>query len=85
MPYLFREARLSSVEMLKNSPAVNKTVRQLGVRARTGATIIGIQRGEDMIVNPPLEETIRAGDKIMLLGLQGQLDVAKSLLDGTLK
>ncbi|MDD4871187.1 MAG: cation:proton antiporter [Kiritimatiellae bacterium] len=85
LPYLFREAKLSSVEILRDSPVAMQTVQQLGIRSRTGATIIGIRRGEDMITNPALEEVLAPGDKVLLLGLQDQLDGAKSLLDGTLK
>lgn len=82
MPYLFREASLLSVDITSGLPSVGETVKGLGIRARTGATIIGIRRGEDMITNPPLDELIREGDKILLLGLHGQLDAARNLLEG---
>ena len=82
MPYLFREAKLSSVEILRGSLSAGQTVRQLGIRSRTGATIIGIRRGEDMITNPPLEEVLIPGDKVLLLGLHGQIEAAIKLLSG---
>jgi len=82
MPYLFREAKLSSVEIMNDSPALNQTVRQLGIRSRTGATIIGIRRGDEMITNPPLDEEIKAGDKVLLLGLDAQLKDAIQTLSG---
>jgi len=85
MPYLFREARLLSVQVGQNTHVAGQTVRQIGVRALTGATIIGIQRGEEMITNPPLDEIIRVGDKVLLLGLNAQLEKAKDLLEGLLR
>jgi len=82
IPYLFRDAMLLSVEIAGTMPVAGKTVRQIGVRSRTGATIIGIQRGEEMITNPPLNEVLGVGDKILLLGLGPQLEKAKQLLEG---
>lgn len=64
------------------SPAAGKNIRELNLRAATGAVIIGIEREGKMAINPPAEETLRANDRVYLLGTAAQLDNACALLCG---
>lgn len=83
IPPALREARLESVAILPNSPAAGKLIRELELRTRTGASVVGIQRDDSAIVNPGPDEELRAGDKVLLLGNRSQLDAARPLLTGS--
>lgn len=45
-----------------------RTLAELGVAARTGVRVVGIQRGADRIISPAAAERIRRGDQLLLLG-----------------
>ncbi len=80
MPYFFRDARLGSARLATSSRVVGRVIRELNLRGETGATIIGIERGAQTIINPDAEESFRAGDRVMLLGTRAQIDKARDWL-----
>lgn len=77
MPYFFRDARLGTVIVLRESRVVGQIVRELNLRVHTGATIIGIERQGVMIINPETDETFQPGDRVMLLGTGRQIENAR--------
>ncbi|MFA5043086.1 MAG: cation:proton antiporter [Kiritimatiellia bacterium] len=80
MSYFFRDARLGTVVVARESRVVGQIVRELNLRERTGATIIGIERQGAMIINPEADETFHPGDRVMLLGTGGQIENARTWL-----
>lgn len=56
------------------------SLRELGLRARTGASVIGIERHGRTIVNPTADEKLMAGDVVLLLGDDEQITQARALL-----
>jgi CPA2 family monovalent cation:H+ antiporter-2 len=80
LPPLLREANLEMMKVETGSPAAGKYIGELGLRSRTGASIVGIQRNGTRIINPGPDEELQAGDEILLLGTRTQLDAAKSAL-----
>lgn len=62
------------IELSKNSPASGKSIRELAIRTRTGASIIAILRNErDIIPNPFPEEVLKAGDTLIAVGTREQI------------
>lgn len=55
-------------------------IRELNLRARTGVSIVAIERTGRSIVNPGPDELLQAGDQLLLLGSPGQLPRAVELL-----
>jgi hypothetical protein len=80
MPYFFRDARLGTVVVARESRVMGQIVRELNLRKQTGATIIGIERQGLMIINPEADETFQPGDRVMLLGTGGQIENARAWL-----
>lgn len=70
---LLKEAQLSAILIDEASPAANKLILDLSLRNRTGASIVGIDRDGNTIINPAPQEMIKPGDQIMLLGSPEQL------------
>jgi voltage-gated potassium channel len=56
------------------SPLEASTVGEARIRERTGANILGLKRGEDVIVSPDAETMLQAGDVLVALGTRQQLE-----------
>ncbi len=60
--------------------ANDRSLREINLRARSGASVIGIDRGGRTVVNPTADEKLRAGDRVLLLGDDEQIVRARALL-----
>lgn len=80
-PALLHEASLQMVQIGENSPAASKVIGELRLRTETGASIVGIERPSQNIINPGADEEIVAGDRVLLLGTKKQLESAAMLLE----
>jgi CPA2 family monovalent cation:H+ antiporter-2 len=79
---LLRDAGLASVRLQPGMFAAGKMISELGLREKTGANIVGIERAGASMVNPAPHEELRAGDLVLLLGGSRQLSEATALLEG---
>jgi CPA2 family monovalent cation:H+ antiporter-2 len=68
------------VRLERASPAVGKTLAELNLRGRTGATVLAITRDEGGISVPKATEVLRPGDVLALAGTREAVEEAKSLL-----
>ncbi|MBB5039527.1 cation:proton antiporter domain-containing protein [Prosthecobacter dejongeii] len=80
LPTLLQQAELLNLSIAQDSPAVGKVISELQLRTRTGASIVGIERQGENIINPDISEEIRVGDSILLIGNAGQIERAKLAL-----
>ena len=76
---LLSHAQLRVVVVDAGSPVAGKLIRELELRTRTGASVVGIERNGENHVNPGPDEEVRAGDKLLLLGSGEQLEQAAAL------
>ncbi len=60
--------------------AVGRTIGEIGVRGRTGATILAITRGDTGIPAPSKVERLEVGDVLLLVGSKAAVMEAKVLL-----
>ena len=67
-------------ELGSESPAVGKSLAQLNLRGRTGATVLVIQRGLDGLLVPTASEVLKVGDRLALAGTRSAIAAAKDLL-----
>jgi len=79
LPSLLRETDLATVTVDAGSTAVGKLIRELELRTRTGASIVGIERNGVKSINPGPDEELQAGDQILLLGTAAQLRESKNV------
>ena len=80
LPSLLGEANLEKVEITRASPAAGKLIHELQLRTQTGASIVGIERNGQSIINPGADEELQSGDQVLLLGSRSQLDAAIAAL-----
>jgi CPA2 family monovalent cation:H+ antiporter-2 len=63
-------------------PAVGCSLESLGIRARTGASILAVERMGNTTANPPAEFVLASGDRLLAYGSAHQLRCAQALLRG---
>lgn len=80
LPSLLRDAVLLTVTIPPGSPAAGKLLAHLRLRTTSGASIVGIERDGESIVNPGIAEEIRGGDAVLLLGSEAQVEKARATL-----
>jgi len=63
-----------------DSPALGQTLAALNLRARTGATVLAINRAEAGVVLPTAGERLLAGDVLTLAGPPEAIEAARAVL-----
>ena len=61
--------------------AVGRKLSDLELRGRTGATILAISRGDDVVLVPDGHQELREGDVVALAGTGEAIDAARTLLE----
>jgi monovalent cation:H+ antiporter-2, CPA2 family len=79
---MLSDAEIEDVLLTSASPACGKLIRELQLRSRSGASIVGIERNGKSMVNPEPDEELQSGDRVVLVGQQKQIDSAVRLLVG---
>lgn len=72
---------LVPVRLEASSPACGRTLGELNLRGRTGATIVAIVRNGEKIVNPEAGQRIEPGDLLALTGSKDAIHWARGLLE----
>lgn len=79
MDIVMRSLFIEWIKITDQSTLVNKAIKDSGIKETTGATIIGIQRGESMVVSPGANEHLLPGDLLMVVGKREQLRALEPL------
>jgi len=66
----------------QESPALNKSIREVNIRDAGGASIIAVVRGDKTRTNPPPSYVIEDKDILILLGSHSEIAIAKQILSG---
>jgi CPA2 family monovalent cation:H+ antiporter-2 len=70
---------VTPVMLSGKSAAIGRTLAQLDLRARSGASVIAIRR-DGALVQPTGREELKAGDVLALAGTHDAIDSAQALL-----
>ena len=68
------------VSIAPGSPFAGRTLADTELRGRTGATVIAISRGQDVVLVPDGHELLKEGDVLALAGTREAVDAARKLL-----
>ena len=71
-----------ALEIEPGSPAIGKTLAQLDLRGRTGATVLAITRGDAASVMPSAHDRLEEGDVLAVAGTRADIEAARELLHG---
>ncbi len=79
---LLRDACLETLLLTEKMPGAGRSPRELELKTRTGAYIVGVDREGCQIINPEADEILLPKDRLLLLGSRAQLDAAVEMLSG---
>ena len=68
LDYLELSDEHSIMEIRANERLANHTIIDLDIRAKYGVNIVGLKRGEKIIVSPPADEVILEHDVLLVIG-----------------
>jgi CPA2 family monovalent cation:H+ antiporter-2 len=71
---------LTPVELDDGSPGIGRTLAELNLRGKTGASVLAIARGGRGLVAPAAAEVLDRGDVLALAGTREAVDAARELL-----
>jgi len=74
------DAEVETCRLEDDAPAVGRTLAELAIRPRTGASVIAWTRAGVTESNPSLKTKLKSGDIVVLLGSREQIRRAMSLL-----
>lgn len=80
LPPLLYAAELEMVSVEEGSCIIGQFLRETELRALTGASVVGIERKGENIVNPSADEEVQLQDNLLLLGTRTQLAAARDLI-----
>lgn len=69
------------VEVRAGGPFVDRPLGDSRARTRTGASIVAVVRGDDVVASPGPEEVLRAGDVLVAIGTADGLTALTDLID----
>ena len=75
------DAEVRSYEVHEDSPWIGKTLQETGLRARTGAVIVAIERAGQSLISPGPAEVLRNGDQLFVFGEGAKMLLANQLLE----
>lgn len=70
------------IEVRAGSPYVDRPLGHTRARTRTGASIVAIVRGEDVIASPGPDQVLRAGDVLVVIGTHDGITGVEQLIHG---
>jgi monovalent cation:H+ antiporter-2, CPA2 family len=71
----------ATVRLESTDPVVGRTLKDVNLRALTGATVIAIEREhQSAIIYPSADEVLRPGDLVVMTGTQEAVNMATELL-----
>lgn len=74
------DARIKWVSVPRESPVVGRTIGDVGVRTRTGVSILAVERGDQTISNPTPGTELLAEDVLVVVGEENAHDAFERLL-----
>lgn len=72
-------ASTETVTLEADSPVLSKTLSELDIRGKSGATVIAVVRDGQTKISPGANYSLSAGDTVVLLGTPEKLDRAKTI------
>lgn len=71
---------LEGIKVNASAKAIGQSLAELNVQARTGASVLVVLRGNQVLANPGPEMVLHAGDQVLALGTVAQLDSLENLI-----
>ena len=80
---ILAQGTIETYYVAAGNPIIGRSIRDVNLKARSGALIINIIRDNATITNPPGEFVFCAADQLVLFGSHRAIDLALTLLNGS--
>lgn len=74
------DIEITWVQLPPDNPVVGKTLAEVNLRARTGASVVAILRNKQLMANPKSMTVFEGGDRIGLIGEKAQIEAVEQIL-----
>lgn len=75
------DTNVAHITVSPNSPHVGQSLADLGLWQNCGVTVLAVRRGEEIHANPCPSYEIQAGDEVICIGSQAELENAQNYLN----
>lgn len=75
------QIRLNTLHIPETSMLCGNTIAEMDIRKRTGASITGVYRRNELIENPPPDLQLQSGDTLAILGSPEELKKLEELIE----
>lgn len=72
----------ATVDVRTGSPYADRPLGDTRARTRTGASVVAIVRGDDVIASPTPDEVLRSGDSLVVVGTDTGITGVREILEG---
>ena len=79
------DQNVCSVAVPDRSPVIGKSIPGIKLRSTTGATVVSIERGTEILLSPDDLVTLEAGDQVLLLGDPDQISAVREFFSGCIQ
>jgi monovalent cation:H+ antiporter-2, CPA2 family len=79
---ILAQGTIETYYIAAGNPIIGKSIRDVNLKAQSGALIINIIRDNQTITNPPSDFILRAADQMIIFGSHNAIDTALTILDG---
>ena len=79
---ILAQGTIETYYIASGNPNVGKSIRDVNLKAQSGAMIINLIRHEQTITHPPGDFVLEVADQLILFGSHNAIDTALKILDG---
>lgn len=79
---ILAQGTIETYYIADGNPIIGKSIRDVNLRAESGAMIINIIRDNQTITNPPGDFVFQAADQLILFGSHSAIDLGLKILEG---
>jgi CPA2 family monovalent cation:H+ antiporter-2 len=78
---ILAQGTIETYYIAAGNPNIGKSIRDVNLKAESGAMIINIIRHDQTITHPPGDFVLEAADQLILFGSHSAIDTALNILD----
>lgn len=79
---ILAQGTIETYYIAARNPIIGRSIRDVNLKAKSGAMIINIIRNNQTITNPPSDFVLQAADQLILFGSHDAIDLGLKILDG---
>ena len=79
---ILAQGTIETYYIAAGNPIISKSIKEINLKAQSGAMIINIIRSNQTITNPPSEFVLQQADQLVIFGSHSAIDLGLKILNG---